>query len=69
LESNFVLSHSGALLWNPNNHSSLTYEYADAPGYAIFTVDKSSVQAHFYVGLGKWRWRSLNLTALLQDQQ
>ncbi|MFA0751891.1 MAG: hypothetical protein SLRJCFUN_002294 [Candidatus Fervidibacter sp.] len=44
------------------------YEYADAPGYAIFVVDASSVHAHFYVGLGKRRWRSLNLTALLQGQ-
>ncbi|GBC98445.1 3',5'-cyclic adenosine monophosphate phosphodiesterase CpdA [bacterium HR17] len=44
------------------------YEYADAPGYAVFVVDASSVHAHFYVGLGKRRWRSVNLTALLQGQ-
>jgi len=40
------------------------YEYADAPGYAIFVVDGSKVRAHFYVGLGKRCWRTLDLTAL-----
>ncbi|MFA0773310.1 MAG: hypothetical protein KEFWMYNX_001331, partial [Candidatus Fervidibacter sp.] len=36
----------------------------DAPGYAIFVVDGSTVRAHFYVGLGKRCWRTLDLTAL-----
>jgi hypothetical protein len=40
------------------------YEYADAPGYAIFVVDGSTVRAHFYVGLGKRCWRTVDLTAL-----
>jgi len=44
------------------------YEYADAPGYAIFEVGKREVRAHFYVGLGKQHWRSVDLTVLLATQ-
>lgn len=41
-----------------------SYEYADAPGYAVVRVDGERVTADIHVGLGNAPWRTLDLTKL-----
>ncbi len=41
------------------------FEYADMAGYGIVFVNNGIVTADLYTGLGKRKWRTLNLSALL----
>jgi hypothetical protein len=41
------------------------FEYADAPGYAVVTVDGASVKASCRHGLGKGVWQEVDLSGLL----
>jgi len=43
------------------------YEYADMAGYGIVFVKNGVVTADLYTGLGKRKWRTLNLSALLNQ--
>jgi 3',5'-cyclic AMP phosphodiesterase CpdA len=42
------------------------YDYADAPGYGVVSVRGEKVQLELYVGLGRRKFRTLDLTALLK---
>jgi hypothetical protein len=44
------------------------YEYADAPGYAVITVQGNRVQAEIYAGLGRRLWKQVDLSGLLVDR-
>src|SRR5206468_8923712 len=44
-----------------------SYEYADAPGYAMIEVRGGRVVANLALGLGRPNWKTLDLTALLAD--
>ena len=44
------------------------FEYADAPGYGIVAVRGDEVSLDLYAGLGKRKWRSINLARLLSDR-
>lgn len=44
------------------------FEYADAPGYAVVSVREARVTADLYAGLGRRRWRTLDLTELLAQK-
>lgn len=44
------------------------FEYADAPGYAVVTVEGGDVRADVQVGLGRPPWKQLDLTALMSHQ-
>lgn len=41
------------------------FEYADAPGYGVVSVEGETVMLDLYAGLGKRKWRSVNLSGLL----
>ncbi len=45
------------------------FEYADAPDYAIITVDKARVTAQIYSALGRVLWKTRDLTALARGEQ
>ena len=40
------------------------FEYADLPGYAVVTVDRSRVIVRMYAGTTRELWRTIDLTAL-----
>ena len=40
------------------------FEYADLPGYAVVTVDRSRVIVRMYAGTTRELWRTVDLTAL-----
>lgn len=40
------------------------FEYADLPGYAVVTVDGARVTAEVFAGIGRERWRTVDLTEL-----
>src|SRR5262249_9864889 len=44
------------------------FEYGDAPGYAVITVDESRVTANLYAGAAREPWRRLDLSALLAEK-
>lgn len=41
-----------------------SFEYADAPGYAVIRIDGERVTADIHVGLGRPPWHALDLTAI-----
>lgn len=41
------------------------FEYADAPGYGVVSVEGDTVLLDLYAGLGKRKWRSVDLSGLL----
>jgi hypothetical protein len=44
-----------------------SYEYADAPGYALIEVQGGRIVANLALGLGRRTWKTIDLTALLAD--
>jgi hypothetical protein len=44
------------------------YEYADAPGYAVVTVQGDAVRADLYAGLGRRLWKTIPLSDLLSGK-
>ena len=40
------------------------FEYADLPGYAVVTVDGVGVRVEIFAGIGKERWRTVDLAGL-----
>ena len=44
----------------------LHFEYADAAGYAVVSVDGADVKAEIYNGIGNRLWKTLDLTGLLR---
>jgi hypothetical protein len=44
------------------------FEYGDAPGYAIVSVEGAQVEARLYAGTAREPWRRLNLSALLSEK-
>ena len=45
------------------------FEYADAPGYAVVSVDKARVTAQIYSALGHKLWKTRDLTALARAEK
>lgn len=43
------------------------YDYADVAGYALLSVQGPQVQAALYNGLGKRRWKTIDLTGLRDE--
>ena len=41
-----------------------SFEYADAPGYAVVTVRDGEVRAQLFAGLGRRPWKTVDLAAL-----
>jgi len=55
-----------ALLQDESPHIRI-FEYGEAPGYTIVTVDGTQVEAKLYVGTARELWRRLDLSAMLAE--
>ena len=41
------------------------FEYADYPGYAVISVNKSKVEANIYPGVSRSSWKTIKISELL----